>query len=308
MASAVASSAPAARNVLRAIGLALWLILATGAAHAEAPAALTEPVVDRTGTLAPGEIAALRAKIDAIASRKGSQVAVLMVETTEPLAIEPYALAVAEATRLGRAGVDDGVLIVVAKRDRAVRIEVGRGLEGAIPDAIASRIIREYLGPRFRAGDYAGGLGEAIDALGRLIDGEPLPAPLDAHAARDRSDVPEGLDFYLALFLGAFVAAFVAGFGLSRGVRVAVAGAVAALVAGAALKTLVAIVAAAIAAAVFSLFDGIGRGGIIGPRGRGRGGWGGGGSFGGGSGGGWSGGGWSGGGGSFGGGGASGRW
>lgn len=145
------------------------------------PAALAEPVVDRTGTLTPAELADLRARIGAIEARRGSQVAVLLVDTTAPLAIEPYALAVAEQTRLGRAGVDDGVLIVVAKADRAVRIEVGYGLEGAIPDATASRLIREYLGPRFRAGDYAGGLGEAIDAIGRLIDGEPLPPPLDAH-------------------------------------------------------------------------------------------------------------------------------
>lgn len=273
------------------------------------PAALAEPVVDRTGTLTPAELADLRARIGAIEARRGSQVAVLLVDTTAPLAIEPYALAVAEQTRLGRAGVDDGVLIVVAKADRAVRIEVGYGLEGAIPDATASRLIREYLGPRFRAGDYAGGLGEAIDAIGRLIDGEPLPPPLDAHGGRGANEVPDGLDIYLGLFLGAFVAAFVAGFGLSRGLRVPLAGGVAALVAGAALKTLVAIVVAGIAASVFSFVGGGRRGGVIGPRGSRRGGWSGGGwSGGGGRGSGSSGGGWSGGGGSFGGGGASGRW
>jgi uncharacterized protein len=297
--------------------LVLVLLLVGGAsASAEVPAALTEPIVDRTGTLTAADIAALRARVDAIAARKGSQVAVLMVETTEPLSIEQYALAVAEATRLGRAGVDDGVLIVVAKRDRAVRIEVGRGLEGAIPDAIASRIIREYLGPRFRAGDFAGGLAEALDAIGRLIDGEPLPPPLDAHGRSRPGSAPvDGLDLYLGLFLGAFVAAFVTGLGLPRTLRPGVAGGIAAVVAGAVLKTLAAILGAAIAAVLLSLFGG-GPGGVIGPRGSRRGGpwagggWGGGWSRGG-WGGGWSGGGWggwSGGGGTFGGGGASGRW
>ncbi len=303
MAVPIAGSASLASTAFRAFGLTLWLILVAGIVRADAPTALTEPVVDRTGTLAPSEIAALRAKVDAIAARKGSQVAVLMVESTAPLSIEQYALAVAEATRLGRGGVDDGVLVLVAKDDRAVRIEVGRGLEGAIPDAIASRIIREYLGPKFRAGDFAGGLGDAVDALGWLIDGEPLPAPLDAHGAGDRA---AELDFYLGAFLGAFVAAFLSGFGWPRAVRVPFAGVIGALLGGAALKSPVAVVSAGLAAIVFTIIHGGGafRGGAIGPRGNVRGsGWSSIGTFGGGRGGGWSGGG-----GSFGGGGASGRW
>lgn len=293
--------------------LAAWL-LAAASPHAlgQEPFAMTEPVIDRTGTLTASEIADLRGRIAAIESRRGSQIAVLMVATTAPLSIEQYALAVAEATRLGRAGLDDGVLIVVAKDDRAVRIEVGYGLEGAIPDAIASRIIREYLGPRFRAGDYAGGLGEAIDAIGRLIDGEGLPPPLDSPAGDRSAPV---VDLYLGIVLGSFVAAFLGALAIPRIARSPVAATLAALIAGVILGSLEALLAAAITAALFALVDGRGRlGGMVVRGGSWPGGWSGGGWTGGG----WSSGGssrmggsfggWSGGGGGFGGGGASGRW
>ena len=110
----------------------------------------------------------------ALQQRKGSQLQVLVVPTTQPEDIEQYAVRAFEQCKLGRKGVDDGVLLVVAKDDRRVRIEVGYGLEGAIPDATASRVIQEYLVPKFRAGDYGGGISDATAALVKLIDGEPL--------------------------------------------------------------------------------------------------------------------------------------
>jgi uncharacterized protein len=138
---------------------------------------LTGRVVDSTSTLTAGERAALEQKLAALEQRKGSQVAVLMVKSTEPEALEQFSLRVAEAWQIGRGKTDDGIVVVVAKDDRRMRIEVGYGLEGAVPDALAKRIIAEQMTPHFRDGDYAGGLNAGVDALAKLIDGEPLPPP-----------------------------------------------------------------------------------------------------------------------------------
>ena len=108
----------------------------------------------------------------------------LIVPTTQPEEIEQYSIRVVDAWKLGRKNVDDGVLLIVAKDDHHVRIEVGRGLEGAIPDAASARIIREYITPKFRAGDFYGGIHDATDALTKLIDGEPLPPPLGRGTGR----------------------------------------------------------------------------------------------------------------------------
>ncbi|KAF1701891.1 hypothetical protein CSC70_14140 [Pseudoxanthomonas kalamensis DSM 18571] len=105
-----------------------------------------------------------------------------MVPTTRPDTIEQYAVRVFEQWKLGRKGVDDGVLLLVAKDDRAVRIETGYGLEGAIPDAVANRVIQEYLVPEFREGDFGGGIEAATAVLVKVIDGEPLPAPVSRNA------------------------------------------------------------------------------------------------------------------------------
>ncbi len=110
-------------------------------------------VTDLTNTLPADTRAALDRKLAAFEARKGSQIAVLLVATTAPESIEQYSLRVAEAWKLGRAGVDDGVLLLVAVQDRRARLEVGYGLEGAVPDALARRIIAEQLAPRFVAGD-----------------------------------------------------------------------------------------------------------------------------------------------------------
>lgn len=156
-------------------GLALLL---AGLARAEqAIPPLAARVTDLTATLTSPQRQALERKLADLEQAKGSQIAVLILPTTQPETVEQYAIRVAEAWKLGRKGVDDGVLLLVAKDDRAVRIEVGYGLEGVIPDAVAKRIIEERVLPRFRQGDYAGGLDAGVEALIQLISGESLPAP-----------------------------------------------------------------------------------------------------------------------------------
>ena len=190
--------------------LLLWLGLAlSGLAQTLQPVPpLTGRVVDLTATLTAAQKQALEGELQAIEQRKGSQVAILIVATTQPEAIEQFGIRVAEAWKLGRGEVDgkrvdDGVLLLVAKDDRKVRIEVGYGLEGAIPDAYARRIIAEAIAPRFRQGDFAGGLQSAVADIGRLIEGEPLP-PAWSGAADKRDAEPAN---WLAILLGAFVVA-----------------------------------------------------------------------------------------------------
>ncbi|NUS38101.1 MAG: YgcG family protein [Lysobacter sp.] len=166
---------------------------------------IDSPVVDATGTLTDAQKQQLVQQSLALQQRKGSQLQIVMVPTTQPEEIAQYTQRVFDQVKLGRKGIDDGVLLVVAKDDHRVRIEPGYGLEGAIPDAIANRIIQEYLVPKFRAGDYAGGLADGTAMLVKLIDGEPLPAPMaDNHARRD-----EGPSWPFALFV-AFIVAQVA--------------------------------------------------------------------------------------------------
>jgi uncharacterized protein len=138
---------------------------------------LAAHVTDTVGLLSVDRREAIEARLVALEREKGAQVAVLLVATTRPEAIEEYALRVAEAGRLGRKGVDDGVLFVVARDDRRMRIEVGRGLEGAIPDAIAKRIIADVVTPYFKAGDFPRGVEAGVDAIAARVSGEPLPAP-----------------------------------------------------------------------------------------------------------------------------------
>ncbi len=143
-------------------------------------------VVDLTQTLSSEEQSALAAKLAAFQATKGSQVAVLIVPTTQPEAIEQYAIRVTDQWKVGREDVDDGLLVVVAKDDRKMRIEVGYGLEGAVTDLYAKRIINQTMGPKFKEGDFAGGINAATDQLMGLIQGEPLPAPSQRKAGIDQ--------------------------------------------------------------------------------------------------------------------------
>ncbi|MGC8736874.1 MAG: TPM domain-containing protein, partial [Dissulfurimicrobium sp.] len=159
---------------------ALFALLLSAAAYAQGLQPIPElsaRVTDLTGTLSNIQKTELESKLAKLEEKKGSQIAILMVPTTKPEDIASFSIRVAEAWQLGRKGVDDGVLILVAKNDRRARIEVGYGLEGTIPDAVAKRIISEIMAPRFKDGDYYGGLSAAVDALAGFIEGEPLPVP-----------------------------------------------------------------------------------------------------------------------------------
>ena len=176
----------------------LLFVFAAGA-FAQVPVPeLTGPVIDQTQTLSTEQVSALDEKLRAFAQDKGSQIQVLIVATTQPEAIEQYSIRVVEAWKLGRANQDDGVLLLVAKEDRGVRIEVGYGLEGAIPDVIANRIIQQVIVPSFRKGDFAGGIQAAVERLIAAIEAESLPAPTGQDAPRD-SSVAFGLLIFLLL-------------------------------------------------------------------------------------------------------------
>ncbi|RDJ00681.1 YgcG family protein [Dyella solisilvae] len=264
---------------------------------------LARHVTDLTGTLTPAQVDQLDAQLVALEKAKGAQLVVLMVPTTQPQAIEEFSLAVAEANKIGRKGTDDGLLLLVAKNDRRVRIEVGYGLEGAIPDAATARIIREYIAPKFRVNDYFGGINDALGALTQLVNGEALPPPVES-GNREK----HGVDFGHVLLIGVFVAFFLRSlFGrsaiwLRTPLGAAITGGLLWLLAA---SVGVGIMGALIGGLLMLMPAGAGRS-IGGGGWGGFGGWGGGG-FGGG-GGGFGGGGFSGGGGSFGGGGSSGSW
>jgi len=284
-------------NRLRGL-LQCWLaalLLGVGAvAHAAlVPVpALTAPVTDLTGTLTPQQTAALDQELRDFAARKGSQIAVLIVPSTAPEAIEQYSIRVTDVWKLGRKGQDDGVLLLVAKDDRTMRIEVGYGLEGAIPDAIAKRIIAEVITPQFKQGDFYGGLQDGVQSIMKLIDGEQLPPPRAAASPAGGANPTETAFFLLiaAIVVGSALRA-VLGRTVGSGLAGLIAGGVGWLLIGSALLGLGLAVAA-----FFAVFSGVRFGG--GPGGFGGGGFGGGNGSGG----------FSGGGGGFGGGGASGRW
>jgi uncharacterized protein len=263
-------------------------------------------VVDTTNTLSRDQLAQLESKLTAFEARKGSQIAVLIVPTARPEAIEQYSIRVVDQWKVGRKKIDDGVLLLVAKDDRELRIEVGYGLEGPLPDAVAKRIIAEVITPQFRAGNFYGGIDAGVDALIKVIDGEPLPAPEQHWRASDRKG---GGSFQSLLVIG-FVLVFVVGgilrAALGRLPAALLIGGGAGVIAWMVISSLIAATVAGLIAFVFTLLGGAS--GLGGPR---TGGWGGGGFGGGGWGGGGGGGGGGfggGGGGGFGGGGASGRW
>ena len=166
----------AARAARVGAGLALLLTAVLARADVAVPP-LTGRVIDLTGTLSGGAVSSIEAKLADLETRKGAQIAVLIVPTTQPEEIEQYGIRVEDAWKLGRKGVDDGAYLIVAKNDRRVRIEVGYGLEGAMPDAIASRIVAETITPHFKLGDYDGGVQAGVDQMISVVNGEPLPEP-----------------------------------------------------------------------------------------------------------------------------------
>lgn len=249
---------------------------------------LSRRVTDLTATLSSEQAAELENKLAAFEAKKGSQIAVLMVPTTGSKDIAEFGIEVADLSQIGRKGIDDGVILIVAKDDRTLRLEVGYGLEGVIPDAVAKRVIAETITPYFKGGDYAGGINAGVSQLMALIDGEALPGPSESPVSKQNEGgfmfiVLGGLvaGFTLSVIMGRVMAGMLAGLG---------SGAVAALMLGLGFS-----VALFIGLMVFL---------IVGVRTMGGRGWTNGGGFGGSSGGGS----WGGGGGRFGGGGASGSW
>src|SRR6187402_3835725 len=140
---------------------------------------LSARVIDQTGTLSAPQRDGLESKLRAFEEAKGSQVAVLLVPTLGTEAIEDFAGRVADSWQLGRKGVDDGVLFVVALQERRMRIHTGRGVQGTLTDALSKRITAEIVTPHFRAGDFPGGIQAGVDAILKAVEGEGLPAPVE---------------------------------------------------------------------------------------------------------------------------------
>jgi len=259
-------------------------------------------VTDLTGTLSASQIQNLESRLRDFERGKGSQIAVLMLPSTEPETIEEYSIRVAEAWKVGRARVDDGVILVVAKNDRKLRVEVGRGLEGAIPDAVAKRVVSDVITPHFRSGDFYGGIAAGTDSLMKVIEGESLPAP---QPGATFNGVHRAIDFQTILWL---VAALVLAHAIfrrlfGRVIGAAISGGILGAIVWVAAGVLVFAVVGALVGFVIALVHGLGsRHGRWSSGGWPGGGWSGGGGLGGG------GGGFSGGGGGFSGGGASGNW
>ena len=280
-----------------------WLVITPALAQLPVPP-LSAHVMDTTSTLSADQIAPLEAKLAAFEQSKGTQIVFLLVSTTEPEDITSYANRVANTWKIGRKEIGDGLLLIVAKNDRKVRIEVAKTLEGAIPDLAAKRIIDQAITPRFKQGDFVGGLDSAADQLMARVTGEALPEPAAAAPGRGA-----GFDWtnlaLLAFFavpvmgavarrlLGSKLGALTSG-GIVGGIALLITSSV--LVAG----------LAGVAALIYALFSSFSFGQTLqGGFGSGRGGWSGGSGRSGGFGGGGFG---SGGGGDFGGGGASGDW
>lgn len=185
------------------LGLLLLLFVSTLYAEVAVPN-LSHRVTDLTATLSVEQNTALENKIAAFEAKKGSQIAVLILPTTQPETIEAFGIRLADSWKIGRKGIDDGVILIVAKDDRKLRIEVGRGLEGAIPDAIAKRVIAEIITPKFKASDFSGGIDAGVSQLIKLIEGEPLPAPT-AENTGTASSGDDSLDWVFGLALMCFM-------------------------------------------------------------------------------------------------------
>ena len=270
------------------------LLLASNSAHAELVAIpeLKSRITDLTQTLSADQQAQLNAKLAAFEQQKGSQIAVLILPTTQPEDIAQFSIRVVEKWKIGREKIDDGILILVAKDDRKIRIEVGYGLEGAIPDLTAKRVINETISPQFKQGNFYGGLDAGVDKLIGLVNGEALPEPKASAAGGNAIENLLPILLFCGLISGLFLRSILGNFAGSAVNGSLVGGAVWLL--GLALGA--AIIFAIVAFFFTMMMGGRGMGGYGGMP-MGGGGFGGGGSSS-----------WGGGGGGFGGGGASGDW
>ncbi len=299
---------------MRSLLLSLCVLLAPCLAFAQSGLqpipALSARVIDATGTLNAAQRQALDSKLSDFEKSKGSQIVVLMIPTTQPEDIVAYTQRVGDLWKIGRKDIGDGLLLVVAKNDRTVRIATAKTLEGAIPDLAARQVIDRAITPRFRDGDFAGGLNAGVDQITAMISGEKLPEPSAAAIGGSRQPGFQWLDLAVLLFVAVPFAARVLGSVMGRKLGSLVTGAGIGVLAWLLTASLVLGVLAAMAGVVFALASVLASGGRSAGWGSGMGGFGGGrGSGGVGGSGGFGGGGFgSGGGGNFGGGGASGKW
>ena len=302
-----------ARAAIIVIALASSFSISVQAQDLQAIPQLNARVIDTSGTLAAAQTQALDAKLAAFEKAKGAQIVILMVPTTLPEDITDYAQRVGDAWKIGRKNIGDGLLMVVAKNDRTVRIATSKALEGAIPDLAARQIIASAITPRFRQGDFAGGLDVAADQIMARISGENLPTPESEKAADGGKPGFQWMDMAVFLFFAVPIGARLLSSVLGRKVGALATGGGVGLLAWLFTSSLLLAGVATVVGLVFALFASLGSFGVLGNLGTGRGGgYGGGfggGGFGSGGGGGGGGGGFSsGGGGNFGGGGASGGW
>ena len=281
---------------VKALMITALLLSAPSAGADVAVPPLKSRIIDLTETLPTDLTAELEQRLASFEAKKGSQLAVLIVPTTQPETIEQYSIRVVESWKLGRKGVDDGVLLLIAKNDRTLRIEVGYGLEGTLPDAMAKRIIEEIIAPKFRQGNFAGGVVAGVERIINAIDGEPSPPPHFKPGGNSVSGMSAVLENIVPILIGLVVFGKVLQSMFGRLIGATVMSTVAGFIGWLFFSSL--IVALFISLLIFflSLFSNTGGGIYRGGRGDWSGGnFGGGGDFGGGGGG-------------FGGGGASGRW
>ena len=200
----------ARRQLVRAL---FWLaaLLTFGASVVNAAEGDPQPipkydkrVIDLTATLSAEDESRIGARLKAFEAEKGAQIAVLIVGTTQPEAIFDYALRVAENWKIGRKGVDDGVLFLIAKNDRKMQILSGPGLQGALTDAMSKRIITEVVGPKFRAGEFAAGIEQGVEKMIGVLQGEALPPPVKKRVASSSVNYENFLvlGFVAALLIG----------------------------------------------------------------------------------------------------------
>ena len=275
---------------VKALMITALLLSAPSAGADVAVPPLKSRIIDLTETLPTDLTAELEQRLASFEAKKGSQLVVLIVPTTQPETIEQYSIRVVESWKLGRKGVDDGVLLLIAKNDRTLRIEVGYGLEGTLPDAMAKRIIEEIIAPKFRQGNFAGGVVAGVESILNAIDGEPLPPPHFRPGGNSVGGMSAVLENIVPILIGLVVFGKVLQSMFGRLIGATVMSTVAGFVGWLFFSSL--IVALFISLLIFflSLFSNTGGGIYRGGRGD------------------WSGGNFGGGGGGFGGGGASGRW
>lgn len=242
--NAISNTTPTRKQFLLPLVLLMLVLLTFATSWAKAEKIAIPPlsgrVTDLTQTLSAEQVKTLSQKLAQLEKSKGSQIAVLMIPTTGDESIEQYSIRLADEWKIGRKGVADGVILLIAKQDKRLRIEVGRGLEGALPDVTAGRIVREVIRPLFKQNDFYGGINAGVDKIVAVIDGEALPPPpaSKGHTSSYFSDGIFGLHplFWIALLIAGLVSSKFIHPWLGRG-GAGAGGVVAALVGGATLGT-----------------------------------------------------------------------